>query len=375
MSNWIDSVSLRARETFTQAEEGAHNAISKAKEAVNSVARRAEPPPLPEPSKAMDEQFGADITAMVNAQLSTIPPNSPSTLPIYNPVDLHKKSKELLNKSGELLRKIPEAIPGVKEFDSLAQDHHAQVMGEIGLVTSVVSGALGPPGAVAQLGIDFVVDSVGTKEDKYAYGAGQMVGAVVTGAAGLVGVGAGIAAEGGSSGAASEVAVPLAAAGAQTVVTAGSLALGAGILMSRGAAPVAKPASPDGKPRIDLDHILNGGINEKGEAVGFHWRGKGCENENAKVKQIFDGPNAQGVYEAKVEIKNPKTGQWVEKGPTSTFFPDHWDKAQVESAIQEAYANSKPTVGNRWLGTSSSGIEIEGTVSSSGEIITAYPKM
>ncbi|MCL2779677.1 MAG: hypothetical protein FWD73_16930, partial [Polyangiaceae bacterium] len=131
-----------------------------------------------------------------------------------------------------------------KEFDSLAQDHHAQVMGEIGLVTSVVSGALGPPGAVAQLGIDFVVDSVGTKEDKYAYGAGQMVGAVVTGAAGLVGVGAGIAAEGGSSGAASEVAVPLAAAGAQTVVVAGSLAVGAGILMSRGAAPV-KPASPD----------------------------------------------------------------------------------------------------------------------------------
>ncbi|MCL2777781.1 MAG: hypothetical protein FWD73_07230, partial [Polyangiaceae bacterium] len=100
-------------------------------------------------------------------------------------------------------------------------------------------------GAVAQLGIDAVVDSVGTKEDKYAYGAGQMVGAVVTGAAGLAGVVGGIAAEGGSGGAASEVAVPLAAAGAQTVVVAGSLALGAHILMSRGAAPVAKPASPD----------------------------------------------------------------------------------------------------------------------------------
>ncbi|MCL2779875.1 MAG: hypothetical protein FWD73_17930, partial [Polyangiaceae bacterium] len=81
MSNWYDAVSSRARTTFNQAEEGAHNAISKAKEAVASVTRRAEPPPLPEPSKAMDEQFGADVTAMANAQLSTIPPNSPATPP------------------------------------------------------------------------------------------------------------------------------------------------------------------------------------------------------------------------------------------------------------------------------------------------------
>ncbi|MCL2779661.1 MAG: hypothetical protein FWD73_16850, partial [Polyangiaceae bacterium] len=104
MSSWYDAVSSRARATFNQAEGGAHNAISKAKEAVTSVTRRAEPPPLPEPSKAMDEQFGADVTALANAQLSTIPVVTPSTLPIYNPVDLHKKSKELLNKSGELLR-------------------------------------------------------------------------------------------------------------------------------------------------------------------------------------------------------------------------------------------------------------------------------
>jgi len=258
----------------------------------------------------------------------------------------------------------------------LAQDRHAQVVGEIGLVTSVVSGALGPPGAVAQLGIDAVVDRVGTKEDKYAYGAGQMVGAVVTGAVGLVGVGAGVAVGGGSGGAASEVAVPLMGVGAQTVVTAGALAVGAGILMSRGAAPVARPASPDGRPRIDLDHILNGGINARGRAVGFHWRGKGCTNQNARIRPNTtpSRPNAHGVYEAEVDIYNQRTGQWVSKDQKSSFFPDHWTAKDVESAISEAYANKTPIGTNGWEGTTSSGMKIKGYVNEAGEITTAYPK-
>ncbi|MCL2779808.1 MAG: hypothetical protein FWD73_17595, partial [Polyangiaceae bacterium] len=194
----------------------------------------------------------------------------------------------------------------------------AQVMGEIGLVTSVVSGALGPPGAVAQLGIDAVVDRVGTKEDKYAYGAGQMVGAVVTGAAGLAGVGAGIAAEGGSGGAASEVALPLAAAGAQTVVTAGSLAVGAHILMSRGAAPV-KPASPD-TPATEPENPV---------AVE--------PSKSAEPEVVPSGPEAPrkaaGV-EAKPQVQKTNIGPKIEK----QMAKRGWDRDDIDKLIENPHS-------------------------------------
>ncbi|MCL2779375.1 MAG: hypothetical protein FWD73_15380, partial [Polyangiaceae bacterium] len=62
MSNWYDAVSSRARETFNQAEEGAHNAISKVKEEASAVASKAKEAAAKmdrwietsEPSKAAD---------------------------------------------------------------------------------------------------------------------------------------------------------------------------------------------------------------------------------------------------------------------------------------------------------------------------------
>ncbi|MCL2778574.1 MAG: EndoU domain-containing protein [Polyangiaceae bacterium] len=377
----LDTLSSRVRERLSEAEEEAHKVVStvekeasavasKAKEAVASVAHWAEPSA---PSQAVDDQIGSDIASFAKAQLSTLPSYTPSTLPIHHPGELLSKSKDLLNKSGELLREIPQAIPGFKEFDSLAQDHRAQVMGEAGLITGVVSGQLGLKGAMAQAGIDLLVDRLGTKEDKYAFGTGQMVSAVVTGAMGALEFGVGAAGEGGSGGTASVGAVPLMAVGVQTLEVAGSHAIGAHILMSNGTAPVAKPASPNTKPVIDMEHILHGGITKKGRAIGFHWRGKGCNNENARVTQILRNPNAQGAYRAEVEIKNPQTGQWVRKGSTSAFFPDHWTAADVESAISEAYANKTTFGTNGWEGTTSSGVKIRGYVNKAGKITTAFP--
>ncbi|MCL2778503.1 MAG: hypothetical protein FWD73_10905, partial [Polyangiaceae bacterium] len=115
MSNWIDSVSLRARETFTQAEEGAHNAISKVKEEASAVASKAKEAATKmdrwietsEPSKAADDYTAANVVAAAQAQASTPPSHHPAImpfpLPVRKPGDLLHEPKELLNKSGELL--------------------------------------------------------------------------------------------------------------------------------------------------------------------------------------------------------------------------------------------------------------------------------
>jgi filamentous hemagglutinin len=77
-------------------------------------------------------------------------------------------------------------------------------------------------------------------------------------------------------------------------------------------------------------------------------------------------------YKGSVEIYDPATGNWVAKGPKSSFFPDSWSRSQVLSEVQGAFKNSTKN-GNRWEGVSPSGVKIAGYLDSAGEISTAYP--
>ncbi|MCL2777154.1 MAG: hypothetical protein FWD73_04050 [Polyangiaceae bacterium] len=234
MNSWFNSVSSRARETFNQAEEGAHNAISKAKEAVTSVTRRAEPPPLPEPSKAMDEQFVADVTAMVNAQ--NVAAHVPDA--VLGPLG------PLLNSTPEdLLRKIPQYIPGVNQPGSLAERARPYVMGAGGLVTGVATGQLGPEGAMVQQAIDATVDRYGTKDDKFAFGVGQAGSAAVLTVEGLAEIGGGGAGEVTSGGTATAAAVPVMAHGVATLGVATAHAVGAVNLIVHGLVSTGSPAT------------------------------------------------------------------------------------------------------------------------------------
>src|SRR5699024_1350665 len=70
-----------------------------------------------------------------------------------------------------------------------------------------------------------------------------------------------------------------------------------------------------------LEHILEGELNGKGSAVGFHY-----DRLPTKKGEIIDGTqsseDSHGVYEAKVKVDD------VEKTSNrgrSTFFPDDWD--------------------------------------------------
>ena len=92
--------------------------------------------------------------------------------------------------------------------------------------------------------------------------------------------------------------------------------------------------------------------------------------------RIFEKPDKNGVYQAKVEIYNPTKNIWQEKGAKTTMFPDDWSidktKWEINGAWNSIDFNIEETKrGIRWEGTSPSGIKMEGFLNNKGN--TAYP--
>ncbi|MGG5460157.1 EndoU domain-containing protein [Clostridium sp. B9] len=121
-----------------------------------------------------------------------------------------------------------------------------------------------------------------------------------------------------------------------------------------------------------LEHILEGEINSRGKAVGFHYEdfpgGKGKVIEGTKSK-----PNKEGVYTAKVEVDGVKK---TSNNGKSSFFPDDWTPQQVVDAINEAYKDKEFVKGskNTYVGETKDGMEISMYINDkTGKIISAFP--
>ncbi|MBX3417584.1 MAG: EndoU domain-containing protein [Pirellulaceae bacterium] len=97
----------------------------------------------------------------------------------------------------------------------------------------------------------------------------------------------------------------------------------------------------------------------------------------ARISSIVDPAIAQGVYRAKVEVFNKATGEWVAKGPASTFFPDAWSRGQALHEVRGAFGNQLPRAPhwppNYFEGLSPSGVRIGGYLDNLGNINTAFP--
>nr|WP_238352025.1 EndoU domain-containing protein [Brevibacillus brevis] len=84
-------------------------------------------------------------------------------------------------------------------------------------------------------------------------------------------------------------------------------------------------------------HILEGEINEKGRAVGWH------REQSSTVNRIVGSPtspDSHGVYEAVVDISNDGI-TYVWKTETHSFLPKHWSADDVMTAIYEVYVDAK----------------------------------
>lgn len=118
-----------------------------------------------------------------------------------------------------------------------------------------------------------------------------------------------------------------------------------------------------------LEHILEGEVNRKGQAVGFHY-----DRLPTKKGEIIDGTKTdqdeQGIYEAEVTVEG------IEKQSNrgrSTFFPDDWDTQEIVDAINEAYEHKTFINGNTYEGLTDEGIVIRMYLDQKDKIISAFP--
>ncbi|MBO1003635.1 EndoU domain-containing protein [Pseudogracilibacillus auburnensis] len=120
---------------------------------------------------------------------------------------------------------------------------------------------------------------------------------------------------------------------------------------------------------LALEHILEGEINKKGAAVGFHY-----DRLPTKKGEVIEGtetkPNELGVYEAEVVVNHVEK---TSNGGKSTFFPKDWDTQQVVDAINEAYESKEFISGNTYEGLTKEGMVIRMYVDEQEKIISAFP--
>ena len=127
----------------------------------------------------------------------------------------------------------------------------------------------------------------------------------------------------------------------------------------------------ENKTGLDFNHFIGGDINKKGTVTGGHSLTRG----DVRVVEQTSAPDKHGVYQATVEIKKPD-GSWAVKTKKGgevmtnhTMFPKDWDEARIRAEVTSAW-ESRIVENNKWVGTSSSGVQIEGFISPNR---TAYP--
>lgn len=118
-----------------------------------------------------------------------------------------------------------------------------------------------------------------------------------------------------------------------------------------------------------IAHIIEGELNRKGQAVGFHYEGfpsgKG---------EVVDGTETEvdehGVYEAKVIVEGVAKQS---NGGRSSFFPEDWTAQDVIDAINEAYGEREWLTGNTYAGMTEEGIVVHMYLDNQDKIISAFP--
>lgn len=116
-------------------------------------------------------------------------------------------------------------------------------------------------------------------------------------------------------------------------------------------------------------HILDGNVNRFGNGSGGHRR----NSDNINVVEETKGPDANGVTEGRIQVRDPATGRFVNKPAKTTFFPSHWTRRQTLREVQGAFNNKRDLGNGRWEGTSPSGVPVRGRVDDAGNITSAFP--
>ena len=164
-------------------------------------------------------------------------------------------------------------------------------------------------------------------------------------------------------------------ANAQRLARAGAENLSADEALTHAAdtaTAIASSASRKITAPIDFDHVIGADVKANGKATGGHT----LVNGDVRIVPGTEmAPNAQGVYEAGVEMAHPTVpGTWVPKTTNqgvNTMFPKAWSADKVRAEIDAAWHSpAKITTGNIWHSTIPSGVRVMGYISPK---TTAYP--
>lgn len=132
--------------------------------------------------------------------------------------------------------------------------------------------------------------------------------------------------------------------------------------------PVAK-----GSP-VDYDHIIGADYTKTGKPTGGHT----LLNGDVKIVAGTEStPDATGVYEATIQVPDPKNpGQWITKTSnesTNTMFPKTWDEARIKAEVDAAWNSpSKIVIGEKWTSVTPSGVKVEGYISPRATVYPIY---
>lgn len=108
----------------------------------------------------------------------------------------------------------------------------------------------------------------------------------------------------------------------------------------------------DALPQL-LKHLKYGEI-KKGKSYGIHFFVDGLH----RVRESINPANKQGIWEAKIDVRHPKTNAWVQKVKSSTLFPITWSESMLTIKLTEAYLNSKQVTSYKHCGKTDCGIPI-----------------
>ncbi|MEN4636267.1 EndoU domain-containing protein [Pantoea agglomerans] len=126
---------------------------------------------------------------------------------------------------------------------------------------------------------------------------------------------------------------------------------------------------------IRMDHILNGEVKTLKDGTKVGSGGHYIRDSNIKIDKVTGTPDTNGVSTGYISVRDPATGQWINKKAETTFFPEQWSKRQTAQEIESAFKNSERIPNTEmWSGKSSSGVKIQGYYGKpDGTGATAWP--
>lgn len=121
---------------------------------------------------------------------------------------------------------------------------------------------------------------------------------------------------------------------------------------------------------IDLIMHATKGRIKNGKITGVHF----FDKNKVRIREILDVNQVTKVWRAKIEFFDKTNNNWLLKNTPSTFFPKHWNFANLLEECNEAYKNRKKVIDseNKYRATTISNVPVE-IIIKDGKMKSIYP--